>query len=71
MRAIAAIMVLLATVYGCSTVITVVWTLTGHCCGSPVLGVPWDNCLPVQDKTWYGKRFASGHCDEKTWKRVP
>ena len=47
------------------------WTLSGHCCGSPLLGVAWDNCLPVQDKYWLTKILSPNtHCDD-SWRRVP
>lgn len=51
--------------------VTGVWTLTGHCCGSPLLGADWADCVPAGDGMWPVKWFASGHCDPATWKRVP
>ncbi len=52
-------------------VMTFLWTLTGHCCGIPFVTSEWDDCLPVSDTMVPMKYLASGHCDEKTWKRVP
>ena len=46
------------------------WTLTGHCCGSPLSGADWDSCLPYGDKLWPERVLMTGHCDRNTWKRV-
>ena len=46
------------------------WTLTGHCCGGPLI-TEWDSCLPVQGHMWPEVWFESGHCDYETWQRVP
>ena len=59
------------TVWGIAVVITGWWTITGHCCGSPLLGADWDQCMPVQDKYWLTQKLGSGHCDPHTWRRVP
>lgn len=50
-------------------VITLYWVLSGHCCGLPGIA-PWDDCLPAGDRVWF-TFLKSGHCSEKTWKRVP
>lgn len=57
-------------IYGVAVGVTFYWTITGHCCGSPVLGVPWNSCLPAQDRMMPFTWFASGHCDQDTWMRV-
>lgn len=60
---------------GVATAVTGYWMVTGHCCGSPVLGVDWDSCVPYGDKMWPTKQLmAAGiiktHCDADTWKRI-
>ena len=57
--------------YAVAVGVTGWWTMTGHCCGSPLLGADWDACLPVQDKYWLTQKLGAGHCDRQTWKRVP
>jgi hypothetical protein len=56
--------------YGIMACSTLYWTLTGHCCGVPYLMAEWDKCLPAGDTMFPIKYFSSGHCDEKTWRRV-
>ena len=57
--------------YGVVVAVTLVWTITGHCCGSPMLGTAWDSCLPYGDTEWPTRIIMHGHCDPDTWKRVP
>lgn len=65
------LMTAVVIVYGFFIIVTDAWTLTGHCCGSPLLGADWDACLPVGDEMFPVKYLMQGHCDKKTWKRVP
>jgi hypothetical protein len=65
------ILLIVVAVYGGIVLITGWWTITGHCCGSPLVAADWDSCLPVQDKDWTTRTFGNGHCDEGAWKRVP
>lgn len=66
------ILLLVVVVIYCGIVLfTGWWTITGHCCGSPLFGAGWDDCMPVQDEDWTTQTFGSGHCDPHTWKRVP
>jgi hypothetical protein len=71
MKVFSMFMVLFAIVYGGGVLVTGWWTITGHCCGSPLLGADWDSCLPVADKMWPDRWLMKGHCDNATWKRVP
>lgn len=61
---------LMVVFFGTAVLVTFVWTITGHCCGSPVIGTPWDSCLPAQDKMWPEQWFSSGYCDPITWRRA-
>lgn len=60
----------IVTLWGGAVVFTGWWTITGHCCGSPLIGAGWDDCLPVGDDMWPTKYIMKGHCDASTWKRV-
>lgn len=67
MKVLMSLLLLTVTLHGILVGVTAWWTLTGHCCGSPLVGSDWDDCLPASDQR--GIFLGDTVCDRETWKR--